>query len=101
MDMEMACEGKAYSGICIDKMAFIRKELRSLGLTVPDEHEGRIISPDIGVEAEFRYTLHAEELWLKVHQKPFFIPCAYIFQRLENAISNYEPGALDMGPDPF
>jgi hypothetical protein len=101
LEMEMACEGKAYSGICENKLAFIRKELRSLGLSMTDDHEGMIHSADIGVQAEFRYTLHTEELWLKVNEKPFFIPCAYIFARLENAISNYQPGSLDMGPDPF
>jgi hypothetical protein len=102
METEMACEGKAYTGICIHKMAFIRKELSGLGLHVAEGHEGRIHGPDIGVEAEFRYTDHAEELWLKVHQKPFFISCAFIFQRFENAMSNYQgPNAPDMGPDPF
>jgi hypothetical protein len=102
METEMACEGKAYSGICENKLAFIRKELRALGLTMPDDHEGRIHSSDIGVEAEFRYTIHIEELWIKVNEKPFFIPCSYIFARLENAIANYAgPGSMDMGPDPF
>jgi hypothetical protein len=99
--MEMACEGKAYSGICENKLAFIRKELRALGLTVPESHDGLIHSADIGVQAEFRYTLHMEELWIKVNEKPFFIPCAYIFQRLENAIANYQPGSLDTGPEAF
>ncbi len=102
MDTEMACEGKSYSGICENKLAFIRKELRALGLAMPDHHEGRIHSADIGVEAEYRYTLHAEELYIKVHSKPFFIPCSYIFARLENAMTNYSgPDSLDMGPDPF
>ncbi len=102
MEMEMACEAKAYSGICENKMAFIRKELRALGLSVPDDHEGHIRGADMGVVVEYRYTLHIEELWLKVHEKPFFIPCAFIFSRLENAIANYrDPSEMDMGPDPF
>jgi hypothetical protein len=102
MEMEMACEGKAYTGICENKLAFIRKELRSLGLSMPDDHEGLIHSSDIGVEAEFRYTLHLEELYFKVTQKPFFIPCALIFQRLDNAIANYQgPESVAMGPDNY
>lgn len=102
MEDEMACDPKAYQGICQNKMAFIRSELRMLGLTIPDDHEGRIESADIGVEAEYRYTPHTEELWLKVHAKPFFIPCTFIFARLENAIANYrDPANIDMGPDLF
>jgi hypothetical protein len=102
MDSEMACDPKAYQGICDKKLAYIRTELRALGLTFPDEHEGRIHSADIGVEAEYRYTPHSEELWLKVHAKPFFIPCAFIFARLETAIQNYQdPANIDMGPDIF
>jgi hypothetical protein len=100
--MEMACDDKAYNGICENKLAFIRKELRSLGLSMSDDHHGRIHSSEIGVEAEFRWTQHSEELWLKVHEKPFFIPCAYIFQRLENAISNYSgPESLDLPQEPY
>lgn len=101
MEMEVACEAKAYSGICINKFGYIKRELRQLGLQMPDDHSGRIVGPDIGVEAEFRYTEEIEELWLKVHEKPFFIPCAHIFSRLENAINNYQAAPLDLGPDPF
>jgi hypothetical protein len=101
MEMEMACEGKAYKGVCENKLAFIKAELRALGLTVPDDHEGRIHSSEIGVEAEFRYVPVDEELHLKVHSKPFFIPCAFIFSKLDNAIENYRgPDAFDF-PDPF
>lgn len=102
MEEEMACDPKAYYGICENKLAYIRTELRALGLTIPDDHHGRITSTDIGVEAEFRYTPHLEELWLKIHTKPFFIPCGFIFARLESAIANYRaPGSFEMGPEAF
>lgn len=102
MENEMSCAPKAYQGICENKLAFIRTELRALGLTIPDTHEGMIQSVEIGVEAEFRYTPHTEELWLKVLSKPMFIPCALIFHRLESAIANYrDPANSDWGPDPF
>ena len=102
MDMEMACDAKSYQGICEKKLAYLRKELRGMGLTFPDEHEGLIHSSDIGVEAEFRYTPHAEELWFKVNSKPFFIPCHFIFVRLETAIQNYQdPANMHLGPEPF
>ena len=48
MDSEMACDPKAYQGICDKKLAYIRNELRAMGLEFPDEHEGRIHSADIG-----------------------------------------------------
>lgn len=100
--MEMACDGKSYGNICEQKLAFIKVELRALGLTVPDHHEGRIYSSEIGVEAEFRYTPVNEELFLKVHSKPFFIPCAFIFSKLDAAIENYRgPDELDDYPDPL
>ena len=100
--MEMACDDKAYSGICVNKLAFIKVELRGFGLTVPDEHEGRIHSSEIGVDAEFRYTEEREEFWFKVHSKPFFIPCGYIFSKLEAAIQNYSNSqASESFPDPF
>jgi hypothetical protein len=102
MDQEMSCDPKAYQGICQNKMAYIRTELRGMGLTFPDEDEGRIYNHELGVDADFRYTPHSEELWLMVKMKPFFIPCAFIFSRLENAIENYrDPAVFDTGPDPF
>ncbi len=98
----MACDGKAYSGICVNKLAFIKVELRKFGLTVPEEHNGRIYSTEIGVEAEFRYTLEIEELHFKVHEKPFFIPCAFIFSKLDAAIENYQhPDDIESYPDPL
>jgi hypothetical protein len=102
MDQEMSCDPKAYSGICQNKLAYIRAELRGMGLVFPDEDAGRIFNHEIGVDADFRYTAETEELWLRVNVKPFFIPCAFIFSRLENAIANYrDPAVFDTGPEPF
>lgn len=87
----MACEPKTYGGVDATKMQQIRQELRKLGLTVPDTEQGKITSAEIGVEAEFRWDSAAQTVSVEIFQKPFFLPCGFIYGRLEQTI-NRSPG---------
>jgi hypothetical protein len=88
----MACDEKVFNGVNADKMAYVRIELRRLGLTVPEESSGMITSLEIGVEASFTWNEQAETLSIQIFQKPIFIPCAFIYGRLSQSLKQY-PGA--------
>lgn len=85
----MACEEKVFADVNEAKMAYIRTELRNLGLTVPDTESGKITSLEIGVEADFNWNRDAQTLTIQLFQKPVFLPCAFIYGRLSSSISQY------------
>ena len=88
----MACDEKVFSGVNADKMAYVRTELRRLGLSVPEAESGMITSAEIGVEASFTWSPQAETLSIQIFQKPIFLPCAFIYGRLAASLEQY-PGA--------
>jgi hypothetical protein len=85
----MACEEKTFSDVNEAKMAYIRTELRGLGLTVPETEAGMITSLEIGVEAQFQWSREAGTLAIQIFQKPIFIPCGFIYGRLSASIAQY------------
>ena len=85
----MACEEKVFADVNEAKMAYVRTELRNLGLTVPETESGKITSEEIGVEAEFTWSRTAGTLTIQLFQKPIFLPCAFIYARLSTSISQY------------
>ncbi|HHG84615.1 MAG TPA: hypothetical protein ENJ82_07690 [Bacteroidetes bacterium] len=88
----MACEEKVYEGVDAEKMKNIRIELGKLGLQVPETDTGKITSAQIGVEADFTWNPETQIIKVKVLEKPFFLPCAFIYSRLEQTINQDSSG---------
>ncbi len=88
----MACDPKSFSGVNSQTFAGIRIELAKIELELPEEHEGVITSKAYGVTAAYKLDEETEVLRVEVTKKPFFVPCGYIYGKLEEAFSRVKNG---------
>lgn len=91
----MACDSKTYSGLSAAMMDAIRLDLAKMGMQMPATHEGVVAHLEFGVEVQYRFTEGESTLWVQISQKPFFVPCAMIYARLDQAVARHQ-----MGQDP-
>jgi hypothetical protein len=89
----MACDSKTYSGLSAATMEAIRLDLSKMGMNMPNTPEGTVAVSEFGVEVQFRFSEQAATLWVQVSQKPFFVPCAMIYARLDQAVARHQSGA--------
>lgn len=81
----MACDPKVYNDISPEIMDGLRRELANIELTLPEEDEGILHSSAFGVSANYKFDRTASTLRVEVTSKPFFVPCSYIFKKLDEA----------------
>ena len=82
----MACDKKIYDHITPDVMAGIRRGLAAMDMPLPDGNQGTIRSAAYNVTATFDFQPPAQTLTVEVTEKPFFVPCAYIYQKITEAV---------------
>jgi hypothetical protein len=92
----MACEGKKYHGLNEVMMRGIRLDLHQMGIPITEASEGVVMNQSYGVEVEYSYSDSEQSLFVRILQKPFFIPCSMIYGRLDQAIERRQ-----MGHDPM
>lgn len=84
----MACEEKTYQKVNEKAMGEIRATLTGYGLRMPETNEGTVEGKALGVEAVYRWDPQAQTFWLRIDSKPMFIPCNFIYGRLEQVIND-------------
>ena len=88
----MGCEKKTFPNIDERTFYAIRGELAKIDLELPETHEGSITSAAYGVTAAYRLDLDQKVLHVQVTQKPFFVPCSYIYGKLNEAFERVQNG---------
>ncbi len=83
----MACDPRNFPNVDSKIFSGIRVELAKIDLDLPEEHEGTITSQAYGVTAAYRLDEPTSVLHVQVTKKPFFVPCTYIYGKLEEAFA--------------
>ena len=88
----MACDEKTFPNVDETTFKGIRGELAKIDLELPETHEGTITSAAYGVTAAYRLDETTKVLRVQVTKKPFFVPCNYIYGKLQEAFDRVKNG---------
>lgn len=77
-------DSKEYGGTSRDTLNCIRKDLRGMGINLPDGDNGTIDYQ--GVKLSVTYREAEQKLAVKILEKPAFVPEAMLWQLLEARI---------------
>lgn len=80
---------KEYEGITRTKLADLRKELASQGVTVPEGDDVAIKAP-FGVELQVIYDEPSETLKICITDKPFYVPESQIWKLVDAGAASYK-----------
>ncbi len=83
----MTCDPRTFPDVDPEVFSGIRAELAKIDLDLPEEHEGTITSQAYGVTAAYRLDKPTNVLHVQITKKPFFVPCTYIYGKLEEAFA--------------
>lgn len=89
----MACDPRSFPGVDPKVFSGIRVELAKIDLELPETKEGTITSQAYGVTAAYRLDESTSTLHVEVTKKPFFVPCGYIYGKLEEAFARVKNGS--------
>jgi len=82
----MACEKKTFTEITDSVMTGIRRGLAAMDMALPDADQGALHSAAYNVTAFYDFKRDQRILTVEVTEKPFFVPCAYIYKKIEEAV---------------
>jgi hypothetical protein len=74
-------DAKEYSGITANRLQALRNELQSMGITPPGGSSGTITYQ--GVKLGIDYLAADQKLFIRIAEKPPFIPESLIWQLLD------------------
>ena len=83
----MACEKVTYDSINDDTMRALRVVMKAKDLPLPDGDEGDLRSESFNVTAHFKHDRETQTLEVTVTDKPFFIPCSIIDNKIKDAVT--------------
>lgn len=82
----MACESTQYEDITEPVMAGIRRGLAAMDMALPEGNQGVLRSNAYNVSARFDFQPESKTLTVEVTEKPFFVPCSYIYKKVGEAV---------------
>lgn len=81
----MACDPKVYTEVSPEVMNGLRRELAGIELALPETDQGILESAAYGVKANYNFDRTSAEMSVEITHKPFFVPCSYIYGKLDEA----------------